>query len=116
MSKKQISRRGKSSSAQKIWRTHIAAWQKSGLRRAEYCRQNNISSHALGYWYKKFEKPGQVGMTLVPVPLAVKLKVMEPQVWSSELKIEVGGRFKIEVADGFTSATLVQLITTLETC
>ena len=64
MSKKNISRRGKSSNTQKIWRSHISAWQKSGLSRAKYCRQNNLSSHALGYWHKKYRDPGQVEMTL----------------------------------------------------
>lgn len=116
MSNKHISRRGKSSSTQKIWRTHIAAWQKSGLSRAEYCRQNNLSSHALGYWHKKDKKPDQAGMILVPVPLVGNNKVKEPQAWSSELKVEVGARFKVEVSDGFTPATLARLITTLEAC
>lgn len=111
MRKKSVSRRGKSSSTQKIWRTHVNAWQKSGLSRAEYCRQNNLSHHALGYWHKK---SGQVGMTLVPVPLSVK--VSEPQDYIPALKVEIGNRFKVEVADGFTPATLTRLIATLEAC
>lgn len=116
MHKKPVSRRGKNSRTQKIWRTHIDAWQKSGLSRAEYCRQNNLSPHALGYWHKKYEKSGQVGMTLVPVPLTGKLKVMEPLAWHSTLKVEIGNGFKVEVADGFTPATLTRLVATLEAC
>jgi hypothetical protein len=118
MSKKNISRRGKSSNTQKIWRTHVGAWQKSGLSRAEYCRQNNLSPHALGYWHKKYKKSDPVGMTLVPVPIGgnYKHEVKELQTRSAELKIEIGNRFKIGVPDGFTAATLARLITTLEAC
>jgi hypothetical protein len=118
MSKKNISRRGKSSNTQKIWRSHIGAWEKSGLSRAEYCRQNILSPHALGYWHKKYNKPNSAGMTLVPVPIAGKQlhEVKEPQTRSAELKVEISNRFKIVVPDGFTAATLARLITTLEAC
>jgi hypothetical protein len=29
------------------WENYLKAWEKSGLSKAEYCRQKNISYHAL---------------------------------------------------------------------
>ncbi len=35
-----------------VWAKHLKQWQKSGLKQAEYCRQNNLNGK-LFYWYKK---------------------------------------------------------------
>ena len=105
-----------SPSARKIWRAHIAALQKSGLTRAEYCRQHNLSHHSLRYWQKKDEQPGQASMTFVPVSLAIDPKGGNSREFRSSLKVEVGNRFRVEVTDDFSRSTLVRLITTLESC
>ena len=105
-----------SPSVRKIWRAHIAAWQKSGLTRAEYCRQHNLSHHSLRYWQKKDEQPSQAALTFVPVSLAISSKRVNPRECISSLKVEVGNRFRVEVTNDFSSATLIRLITTLESC
>ena len=101
---------------QKIWRAHVDACRESGLSRAEYCRQQNLSHHTLRYWQKKYEQSGSTGVTFVPVPLARTVKGNRPREWKSALKVEVSDRFKIEVADEFSPAILARLITTLENC
>jgi hypothetical protein len=99
----------------KIWLAHVHAWQQSGLSRAEYSRQHNLSHHQLRYWQKKNEQQGPTGLTFVPVPLTSVVR-HNTQEWKSFLKVEINDRFKIEVADEFSPAILARLITTLESC
>ena len=101
---------------QKIWCAHVDAWLKSGLSRAEYCRQHNLSHHQLRYWQKKYEQSSSAGVTFVPVPLVRAVKNNRPLEWKSALKVEVSDRFKIEVSDEFSPAILARLIITLESC
>ena len=114
--KKEEKRRQINSITNNIWYSHIGAWQKSGLSRAEYCRQHNLSHHALRYWQKKHENTGRAEMNLVPVPLNNILKPNVPREKNSALKVEIGCRFRIEVGDEFSTTTLVRLISTLESC
>ena len=39
------------------WRVHLDAQSNSGLSRAEYCRQHDLSYHAFGYWRRKLHWP-----------------------------------------------------------
>ncbi|WP_319549680.1 IS66 family insertion sequence element accessory protein TnpA [Desulfogranum marinum] len=41
----------------RFWIAHVEAQAKSGLNRAEYCRQHKLSYHALTYWQKKQRRP-----------------------------------------------------------
>ena len=113
---KKSSRTRRSITNNKIWQAHLNAWRKSGLSRAEYCRRNNISYHALRYWQKKRERLSSSEITFVPVPFtgAVQNDVVRKRI--SGLKVEFGNRFKIDVSDDFSSATLTRLISALEGC
>ncbi len=116
MRSESITRRRTNFSNQKFMRTHVDAWRKSGLSRAEYCRQRKLSHHTLRYWQKKFEQSGPVGVTFVPVPLSRAVQNNGPRERRTALKVEVGNRFRIEVADEFSTVTLARLIATLEGC
>ncbi len=35
------------------WQVHADRWRASGLSRAEYCRQHELSYWAMSYWYEK---------------------------------------------------------------
>ena len=35
------------------WQAHISAQRKSGLSRAAYCKEHNLSYHAATYWNRK---------------------------------------------------------------
>jgi hypothetical protein len=91
------------------WQAHAKAQQKSGLSRAEYCRQHKLSYHALAYWQKKVAKKTAPKPALVPVKL---FKRAAPS--ASGLKIIAGNHLTIEVEDHFTPATLAKILRTLE--
>ena len=101
----------KQSRNQRHWLSHVKALKKSGLSRAEYCRQHKLSYHALTYWQRKM--PRSTETTLVPVPLERVLKT-PGQSKSSGLKIYLTDRISIEVSDHFSSATLQRVLSVLE--
>lgn len=88
----------------KVWQHHIEKWKVSGLNQAEYCRKNDLRSRGFGYWKRKLEKQNLPELVEVPVSLGV------PGV----LKLNIGHQFQIEIPDGFSSATLGQVLFTLK--
>jgi hypothetical protein len=98
------------------WQAHVQAFRRSGLSRAEYCRRQNISYHALAYWQRKLSRPGtgRSVPALVPVPLAGNLVPHSSQLGRAALRVILPGRLSIEVGDGFSPATLSRLLATLE--
>ena len=95
------------------WQRHIRSQQKSGLSRAEYCRQQNLSYHALTYWQKKLGKASPSVTTLVPVPVE---KILRPPVTSqgAGVKIILNNTVAIEVSEQFSPLTLHRVLSVLE--
>ncbi|MBS3809799.1 MAG: hypothetical protein KGY38_06575 [Desulfobacterales bacterium] len=104
-----------SANKEKIWKAHIKACSRSGLSRKEYCRRHSLSYHAFYYWKKKLFPQTGPGPDLVAVPLRKSSPAGESNMTSS-LKVEIGGRFKVEVREGFSRQTLARVISTLEEC
>ena len=99
---------------QNHWQAHVKAQKQSGLSRAEYCRQYNLSYHAFTYWSRKLSScPGGNKMTLVPVPLLPSVKQNSVRVESAALKIILPGKMSVEVGDNFLPTTLTRLLATL---
>ena len=99
--------------SQHHWQAHVKALKQSGLNRAEYCRQYNLSYHALTYWSRKLSSPSSSKSTLVPVPLIPGIRQNSVQTGSAALKIILPGSIFIEVGDNFSPVTLTRLLTTL---
>lgn len=99
---------------QRHWQVHVKALVRSGLSRAEYCRQHDISYHALTYWQKKLSKPASTTTTLVPVTLQSDSDRNVIPSGRAELQINLPGKMSIAVGDNFSPATLTRLLTVLE--
>ena len=99
--------------SRRYWERHIRAQQESGLSRAEYCRQQNISYHALTYWQSKVGKASPAGPSLVPVPVE---KILPPpgSNQGTGVKIILNNTVAIEVGDQFSPQTLHQVLAVLE--
>ena len=108
------SSRNKQACRRRHWQAHVKALKQSGLDRAEYCRQHNLSYHALAYWHRKLSGPVSSKTTLVPVTLGdgIGPKTVQPD--RAALKIILPGRLSVEVGDHFSPATLTRLLATLE--
>jgi len=96
----------------KIWLAHLGAWQKSRLSRAEYCRQHDLSYHALNYWKKKTDRRQKAACHFFPVPVT-KIAQAAVHDCTATLKVDLGRGLKIEVHDGFTPATLSRIVQAL---
>ena len=95
----------------RTWQAHMKAWQQSGLSGKEYCRQYQLSYYAFIYWKKKLDRLPPPSVELVPLPAR-----MHHASRGNAIKVEVGGRFKVEIPDDFTPGTLSKVIATLEEC
>ena len=100
---------------QRRWQAHVNAAEKSGLSRAEYCRQYNLSYHTMTYWKRKFSRSNNCHATLVPVTLPSALMRNGGQHNQPELQIILPGKMSVAVGDNFSPATLSRLLTMLET-
>jgi len=99
---------------QRYWQAHVTAQKKSGLSRAEYCRQHQLSYHAATYWNRKFSKPVSKETTLVPVTFASSIKINSAPMARTVLKVILPNKIAVEVADDFSPITLTKLLVTLE--
>ena len=99
---------------QRRWQAHVNALEKSGLNRTEYCRQHNLSYHALTYWKHKLSRPSSNKTTLVPVTLSSALIRHSEQHNQAELQIILPGKMSVAVGNNFSPATLSRLLTVLE--
>ena len=111
MHKKKSSTRNTSNN--KIWQAHLKSWVSSGLSRAEYCRQQNISYHAFKYWEKKLLVKKSSTPAFVSVPAVRIEQSFLSSDESAKLRVDIRGRYRIEVYDDFSPVTLSRLISTL---
>ncbi len=95
------------------WEAHIKAQQKSGLSRAEYCRRNDLSYHAMTYQQRKLSEPSRKQTQLIPVP-AERITQHKISTVSSGVKIILNDRIGIEVSEQFSPRSLSQVLTVLE--
>lgn len=100
---------------QRRWQAHVNALAKSGLSRAEYCRQHNLSYHAMNYWQQKLSRSNNSQTTLVPVTLPAALIRNNGQHNQAELQIILPGKMSVAVGNNFSAATLRRRLTVLET-
>ncbi|MBP7634960.1 hypothetical protein KBA41_12395 [Candidatus Ozemobacteraceae bacterium] len=121
----------------RYWQTHVLAWRKSGLSRQAYTRQHGLYKNSLRYWGGKFpvetadassgtERRRISALQLAGdtchspsaevkfVPVArvhqVKREVTPP----GKFILRVGRRFRIDVPEHFSPASLASLLRTLE--
>lgn len=64
----------------RFWKAHVDAQVKSGLSRAEYCRQHELSYHTLTYWHRKLRQHDfSTSPQLVPIPEKTIQSMLAPQ-------------------------------------
>ncbi len=85
----------------------------SVLNRAEYCRRQNLSYHALTYWHRRLGQISSLSTTLVPVPVE---KIFRPPASShgAGVRIILNNSVAIEVTEDFFPSALQQVLFTLE--
>ena len=97
----------------KFWQSHIDAWARTGLSQAEYCRQNNLKTHRFTYWKRKFHREN-LPVELVQIQTTPTKSAHFLHNNGTPLRLLMGDRFTLEIPDGFSPATLDQVISTLQ--
>ena len=105
-----ISRQVEQEEKRRFWKRHIEGWRTSGLTRAGYCRQHNLSYDRFIYWSRKFRKESPPAFIELKVPAVPYPKMLSP---ASPLRVSVN-RFQVAVERHFDPETLRQLVHTLE--
>ncbi len=83
-------------SAPMSWQVHVDWWRASGLGRAEYCRQHELSYWAMGYWYKKLVHQRKSEMGVVRQAAGAGREVRDR---ASSRVVEVGVVVRSEVRE-----------------
>ena len=100
-------------SNQRHWSAHIKAFEKSGLSRAEYCRQHRLSYHAMSYWCRRSSRKKESQSNLVPVPFHY-FQNQQAQPIRVPLRLILPEGMSIEIGDNFSEHTLTKLLSVLE--
>jgi hypothetical protein len=98
----------------KKWQAHLAAQAKSGLSRREYCRRQQISYHAFGYWRRKLSKTGFNSVALIPITIQPEPRRVINYGSAADLTLVLPGKITITVGDNFSGTTLNRLLNVLE--
>lgn len=82
------------------WKSHIKAYQKSGLKQREYCRRHEISYWSFNSWKRRLEREDNSLHEISP-------KIVQSLSSKSD-KIEISYRdcFRITVTEGFSKDIL----------
>jgi hypothetical protein len=104
---------GRRRQSPEYWRGQVEAWRASGLSQSEYCRRGGVHWYGFRYWKSKtdFERAGEAGGGTKLVE--VKVPVRQPA-GGGPVRIQVAGRYLLEVSPGFDGSTLRSVIELLE--
>jgi hypothetical protein len=103
------SRTGKT---REYWRGEVQRWSSSGLTQKEYCNKEGLSLDRLGAWKRRFEREGQSRSgALVAVPSGIVSSALLAR--RQSLGLVVSERYRVEIPDMFSPATLESVLQVL---
>ena len=96
-----------------MWKQRVEAYEKSGLSKAQFCREHQLSAPTFWYYYRKFNpikaKPQETPSGFVAVKSA-----SIPS--SSDLSLHFANGLKICVPNNMVTKELVRLLEVIRTC
>ncbi len=112
----------------RYWRRLVAAWEKSGLSQAEFCRRRKVKAVNFGWWKRKLESisqshpgPSRSGSNRKGSspksarPRFVELRTTDTVAAPAYEVVLRGGRV-IRLPQGFDPAVVAQLVVAVESC
>ena len=99
-----------------FWQNHIDQYSQSSLSQTEYCSAHNISLSTFGYWKRKLKQEERVHTVFYPLSIPTVQASNDNNPKRSGLTLHLkGGRFSLEFEEEFSSSTLSQIVSALET-
>ncbi len=94
------------------WSGEVQRWQGSGVTQKEYCNKQGISLERFGFWKRRLEREDKKRRgALVAIPSGIvssALFTMRPT-----LGLVVKERYRVEIPDAFSPATLEAVLQVL---
>jgi hypothetical protein len=98
--------------SREYWRGEVQRWGSSGLTQKEYCNKEGLSLDRFGTWKRRFDREGQSRSgALVAVPSGIVSSALLER--RQRLGLVVSERYRVEIPDTFSSATLEQVLQVL---
>ncbi len=97
-----------STKGRSFWRAHVKAQNASGLNQREYCRQNNISYWSFNSWKRRIENENVQFHEIYPAI------IKELPGETRQIEITVNNTIRISIPDGFSAATLRDILAVLD--
>lgn len=99
-------------SKSEFWSSHMAAWKRSGLTQAAYCRRHALSLPSFGYWRRVLGRPPEVS----PSPALVPILVGEPDSVLEAIEVRLPNGVQVQLPVGMSAARWLPTVQALMTC
>lgn len=94
------------------WSGQVQKWRDSGLTQKEYCIREGISLERLGAWKRRLDREGKRhNGALVAVPSRIVSAALHTY---PAIKLVVKNRYRVEIPDEFSPATLETVLQVLD--
>lgn len=89
------------------WIQHIEAWQRSGLKQAAYCRQQNLNYHTFSARLCDYRKIQKISLpALIPVQI--------PASSTGPIVLKHGKGYQVDLPTSISAAWLAELLRCLD--
>lgn len=95
-----------------FWSSHMAAWERSGLTQAAYCRRHVLSLPSFGYWRRVLGRLPVVRTS----PALVPILVGEPEAVVEAIEVRLPNGLQVQVPVGMGAARWLPTVQALMTC
>lgn len=98
--------------AREYWSVEVQQWSGSGLTQKEYCKQKGISCERFGAWKRRLEREEQGHRGAI---VAIPSEIVSSALLSMRpiLGLVVKERYRVEIPDSFSPATLEAVLQVL---
>lgn len=95
------------------WNDQVQSWRSSGLTQKEYCEREGLSLERFGSWKRRLDRETQVGGGAI---VAVPSRIVSSALFASRsaLGLLVNERYRLEIPDTFSPATLEAVLQVLK--
>ncbi len=94
-----------------LWAAHMDAWKNSGLSQVQFCKQNNLTYAAFGYWRTRLKKLNAINNDANDDTDVVKfLPVNLSRNMSTHLTLNINHQHSINILPDFDARLLTKII------
>lgn len=94
---------------QELWRKRVLAFERSGLRRKEWCSRAGVAVATLDFWRVRLRDVAEPGRALVPIVIADKPTAVDRGL-GGVLEVELGGSLRLRADAGLDAHWLASVL------